>query len=194
MSKTYKEKNGTYYSENTSDDLVNILESIRNSGTRVRLDYGFTDSHDDVINGKEGVFAGLSWGEEYDIEGTIGRSTGEIKILLLIARSSSMGGGGISDDCIVQIRETNSGRLIYQHPNYTPAYDWKNHNVINEEEYPEYPFSLEVKDNRSGKKTVQSRFKTAESLKRYINKRVKYEKPAKLTTKKNKSKSAKASI
>src|SRR5258705_2175792 len=90
----YKVVNGTYYDERTSDNVIASLECARNNGTRIILEYGDTQT-------------GQGWGDMYDITGTIGRSTGPIKIPLLIHNRQSMGGPAILDHCIVSIVDCN---------------------------------------------------------------------------------------
>jgi len=78
----YKVVNGTSYHENTPDEVINVLEDARQKGTRIRIWYGEN---------------GLSWDEENDIIGNIGRSTGTNKIPLLINNARSLGGPGLLD-------------------------------------------------------------------------------------------------
>ena len=105
MEKKYKIVNGTSYDERTSQKVIDILEQSRTNDLRIELDYG------DVKTGK-------SWGETHDITGTIGRSTGTIKIPILVHNCRSVGGGGVLDDCIIRIRESKGKQVLYQHPNY----------------------------------------------------------------------------
>lgn len=103
-----KEVNGTYYHDETSIQVINILEQNRQSKrqTRIRLYYG------DVKTGK-------CWNEEYNIMGYIGRSTGNQKIPLLINNQRSLGGPGILDHCIVRIDIAQKGyKPLYIHPNF----------------------------------------------------------------------------
>lgn len=97
----YKVFNGTAYHENTPDELVTLLESLRASRTRIVLDYG------DVKTGK-------SWGEDCDITGYIGRSTGSIKVPLLIHNARSRGGGSILDHCILSVKTSKGKNTLYQ--------------------------------------------------------------------------------
>lgn len=98
----YKEtESGTFYKENIPDELVELLEKLREDKTRVVVDYG------DIKTGR-------SWGEENDIQGYIGRSTGRIKIPLLIYNSRSLGGGSLLDDCIIGIKTTKGKKVIYK--------------------------------------------------------------------------------
>lgn len=98
-----REVNGTYYHDDTPDEVIRVLENARIKGTRVRVFYGDTKT-------------GRDWCEEYDTLGVIGRSTGEQKIPLLIPSSQAIGGGGILDHCIVRI--TIDKRDRYKHPSY----------------------------------------------------------------------------
>lgn len=103
----YQEVNGTFYHQETSKEIIELLEWIREHHIRVRFHWG------DAKTGKD-------WGDKYDIRGTIGRSMGRVKIPLLIQTTRSMGGGAILDHCIVKISYANKkkGGIIYQHPNY----------------------------------------------------------------------------
>jgi hypothetical protein len=99
----YKVVNGTYYYPETPVEVIRILERARLNNTRIRLYLG------DVQTGR-------SWLEEYDVEGYVGRSMGPVKIALLVHNRRSLGGGGILTHCVVKVRETNGGRVLYQHP------------------------------------------------------------------------------
>lgn len=101
----YKIFGGTAYNINTPDKVVRILDSVLKSfrQRRIRVFYG------NSITGKD-------WCEENDVIGYVGRSTGSIKIPLLIKNINSSGGGGILDHCIVKITEDK--KVLYQHPNY----------------------------------------------------------------------------
>lgn len=106
---------GTHYSAETPDELVSLLEQHRQVGTRVRVEYGDRAT-------------GQSWG---DVEaGTIGRSTGEVKIPLLVHNQRSMGGPGLLDSSIVRLTHASKerGGMIYQHPAYKEP---KEYNVVN---------------------------------------------------------------
>ena len=52
------------------------------------------------------------------VNGFIGRSTGSIKVPLLIHNRRSVGGPSLLDHCIVRVRESAGGRVLYQHPQY----------------------------------------------------------------------------
>lgn len=107
---SYKIINSTAYHTSTPDVVVDIIEAARNDprNTRLRFCYG-------------NVETGRDWGEVNNTTGYIGRSTGSIKISLLIPKSNSMGGPGLLDHCIVKIEQKDrdrSYREVYRHPKY----------------------------------------------------------------------------
>lgn len=103
--KEYKTINGTSYDVRTPEKVVAILENARQNRTRLHVSLGDTES-------------GRDWLEENMVHGFIGRSTGSIKIPLLIHNRRSLGGPGLLDHCIVRIRTSSGGRVLYQHPGY----------------------------------------------------------------------------
>ena len=103
--KEYKTINGTSYDVRTPDEVVAILENARKTRTRLHVSLGDSES-------------GRDWIEENMVHGVIGRSTGSIKIPLLIHNRRSLGGPGLLDHCIVRIRESLGGRVLWSHPRY----------------------------------------------------------------------------
>lgn len=106
--KTYKIVNGTSYDIRTPDEVIRVLENARQNRTRLHISLGHTDGPKD----------GLDWLEEFESHGYIGRSMGPIKVPLLVANRRSLGGGALLDHCIVRIRQSAGGRVLYQHPAY----------------------------------------------------------------------------
>ena len=106
--KTYKIVNGTSYDIRTPDEVIRVLENARLNRTRLHISLGHTD----------GSNAGLDWLEEFESHGYIGRSMGPIKVPLLVANRRSLGGGALLDHCIVRIRHSAGGRVLWQHPAY----------------------------------------------------------------------------
>jgi hypothetical protein len=136
-------ESGTCYHIETPERIINILESSRSWGSRIRLFYGDTKT-------------GKSWNEENDVVGTVERSTGSIKIPLLIPRNTSMGGTAILDHCIVKI--INKGSVLYQHPKFDGG-KWS----ISESDLPEY------KENALCNGEVIARFKKEGQAQRYVD-------------------------
>ena len=66
---------------------------------------------------------GTAWLEEYDVVGTIGRSTGQRKVPLLINRTNSVGGPAVLDHCIVRIDRTDGAGTVYKHPSFTHGFE-----------------------------------------------------------------------
>ena len=93
---------GTCYHQETTDQVIRLLEKLQNSGTEVRIYYGDTQT-------------GQSWHDEFDVVGRIGRSTGSIKIPLLVP-SDDCGGSGLLDHSIIRI-DSREGTL-YQHKKF----------------------------------------------------------------------------
>lgn len=137
------------FDKNTCDKVKTVLTDCYNKQYRVRLWYGDTKT-------------GLSWMDEYDMMGTIGRSTGKQKIPLLIKNSRSSGGGGILCHSIIRIDVISSGRTIYKHPlfNVPTLGVYPN---LEEDTKTEYPFIV-LKHG-----TIQARFKTEKSAYNYID-------------------------
>jgi hypothetical protein len=93
---------GTCYHFETPKKVINLLEKALKDGVEVRIFYG------DTVTGQ-------SWHDEYDVVGRIGRSTGSIKIPLLVPVGDS-GGSGLLDHCIIRI-DSRDG-LLYQHKKF----------------------------------------------------------------------------
>lgn len=101
---TYKRlSSGTCYHVETKAEVANILEDARQKDYPLRIFYG------DQVSGRD-------WLEEHDVVGYIGRSTGSVKVPLMIKNRRKSGGPALLDQCIVKIMR---GTLtLYQHQNY----------------------------------------------------------------------------
>lgn len=95
---------GTWYKAATPTKVKTILEQYRKSGETLRVFYG------DKVTGRD-------WMEENDTIGTIGRSTGILKIPLIVPLND-FGGPSLLDDCVVRIIDVASNKEIYRQPNY----------------------------------------------------------------------------
>lgn len=87
----------------TNQKVIGILEGAYQAKKRLRLFLG----KDKKI-----------WNEEFDIIGTIGRSTGASKVALLIYNSRSMGGCSILTDCIIGIYDIENKRKLFWDDDY----------------------------------------------------------------------------
>jgi len=103
--KKYQIVNGTYYDDRTNKEVIDILEKYRKNQEFIVIHYGHTT----------GDKTGLDWLEENDVRGRIGRSTGSIKVPLMV-ESGQIGGDAILDHCIIRIRRY--GNDLYRHPQY----------------------------------------------------------------------------
>ena len=99
-----KELNGTFYHDDTPDEVIAILDRAMRARPRPRLRFFF---------GSEG----RCWNEENDVLGMVGRSTGTQKIPLLVYNARSLGGGSILTDRIIRIDDA-PGHTIYEKPGY----------------------------------------------------------------------------
>jgi hypothetical protein len=93
---------GTCYHADTPVPVIELLEQLRKSRRKIRLFYG------DPATGQ-------SWHEEHDVIGCIGRSTGAIKVPLLI-ESGEIGGPALLDHCIIRIDTPR--KVLYQHATF----------------------------------------------------------------------------
>jgi hypothetical protein len=90
---------GTCYHADTPVPVIELLEQLRQSRRKIRLFYGDPET-------------GQSWNEEHDIIGCIGRSTGSIKVPLLV-EPGEIGGPALLDHCIIRIDTPR--KVLYQH-------------------------------------------------------------------------------
>lgn len=94
----------TYFDPGTDPEAATVLESRRRTCGKVRLVLG--DTH-----------TGEPWLNEYYVVGKIGRSSGSLKVPLLVEVGES-GGGAILTACVLNIIDWKSGRTLYRHPAY----------------------------------------------------------------------------
>ena len=100
------EDSRTAYENGTAPEVRAVLEEARNKRARIRIWYGNTAT-------------GEAWLEEHSITGRVGRSTGMVKVPLLISRSTSRGGEAISTGSIIRIDwrlDAKSVIVKYRHP------------------------------------------------------------------------------
>lgn len=95
---------GTFFNNNTPKKVQRLLEDYRRSESKIRIVLGDPET-------------GRDWMEENDVLGRVGRSTGSMKVPLLIA-DGECGGGAILDGNIVRMFDVASGKELYRHPKY----------------------------------------------------------------------------
>jgi hypothetical protein len=156
MTKQYKERYGTHWDVRTPDKVIDVLEEARQRRVRLHISLGYTED-----DGQNPV--GQDWLEEFTSYGYIGRSTGDVKIPLLVHNQSSIGGTALLDHCIVRIRESAGKRVLWQHPSYHHGRITIHHKPI-PVEYPGGVLTVEVR--RDGQE--QAAFKDMASAYRYL--------------------------
>ena len=77
--------NDTHYDDDTPAEVINFCEQSRRLKNRLRIWYGIT----------KGKHAGLAYDDEFETTGYVGRSTGSVKIPLIIHNARSLGGGSL---------------------------------------------------------------------------------------------------
>jgi hypothetical protein len=97
-----RDATGLFFHADTPADVRRIIRQHVHSGKRLRLFYG------DPTTGRD-------WLSEFETFGTIGASTGSLRVPLLIDRSQSYG-APISGDNVLRIQ--HDGRDLYTHPLY----------------------------------------------------------------------------
>lgn len=94
----------TYFDPGTDPKVAMVLEHCRRRDLLVRLILGDTGT-------------GESWLDEYDVIGRIGRSTGSLKVPLLVAPGEHCG-PAILTACVLAIVALQDGRWLYRHPSF----------------------------------------------------------------------------
>lgn len=128
----------TFYSYDVPQAVRRVLDSAMAWNTRVRIWIGDTET-------------GRSFNDEYDVIGTVARSTGVHRVPLLIPNSRSSGGPAILTSCIIRIDDVSARRTLYQHPNFSV----EGMEVQPSVAFKDYPFEVINKATRE----VVARFK-----------------------------------
>jgi hypothetical protein len=95
---------GTWHTPGTPVIVQTIIDDCLKTGRKVRLYYGDKDT-------------GRDWMNEHDMIGRIGRSTGIMKIPLLVPDRDD-GGPGLLEDCIIRIQDYKTQQDLWAQSNY----------------------------------------------------------------------------
>lgn len=97
---------GTSYDADTPDAVIEVLERVRASGDRITIVYGDTET-------------GEPWQDRPE-SGYVGRSSGTLKVPILLYSSRSIDGMAVSNGNILEIRYSNkkNGGVLYKHPKF----------------------------------------------------------------------------
>ena len=133
------------FSDNTNDRVKQVLTSCYNRKNRIRIVYGDTET-------------GISWLDEYEILGYVGKSTGIKPVALLINNSRSFGGGSILTGSILKIIDTKTKQVMFQHENYIIP-------ILTKEISSHCDYKYDVMHNGE----LVARFKTEKQANNYID-------------------------
>lgn len=93
----------TWFEADVPPMVRKTLERYRKSGDEIRIFYGDESGRD--------------WLEEFDMVGTIGRSTGPMRVPLLVPRGEC-GGPALLTKNIIRMMDVATGAELYRHPTY----------------------------------------------------------------------------
>lgn len=94
----------TWFDADTEPEVKDVINRLMNTDQKVRVFYG------DKKTGRD-------WMDEYDVIGVLRRSSGSMKVPLLVA-PRALGGGALLTGAIVRIVDTATKRELYRHKNY----------------------------------------------------------------------------
>lgn len=129
--------------DNVDDSLMDILLKARACHFCIRVWYGDSET-------------GKSRNEEYNIIGRVGRTTGRIKIPILINNSRSLEGSTFFVGSVIRIDDIEDKRSLWQLPNFHVE-DMKVYEIFG---YENYKYQVAKLSEDSGKWEVQASFKT----------------------------------
>ena len=91
--------------DNVNEALMSLIVRAWKYKFRIRVFYG--DIH-----------TGRSWNEEYDVMGTIGRTTGNIKVPILLSRKNSNYGGALLLSSVIRVDDIEDKKTLWKLPNF----------------------------------------------------------------------------
>lgn len=139
----------TWFTPGTPQAVQDILEKYRHSRKLLRVFYGDHES-------------GRDWMEENDVVGFVGRSTGSVRVPLLVAPRED-GGPALLTECIVRLMDGRSGRELYRTANYVlPALTMR---AVTDDKMLRKGLTSEVLDSQG---SVQARFPSVFRAAEYV--------------------------
>lgn len=134
---------GTWFDPETPTGVRDVLEAAREKGTKVRLWYGDRET-------------GKAWLEENDVVGKVGRSTGILKVPLIVAPGDD-GGSAISTASVLRVDNARTGKTLYQDPKFhVPELTVKSGPI------KDLPVEVHTSEG------VEARFKDSQGAEKYI--------------------------
>jgi len=109
MTSDYVEYNGLWFDPNTAPAVMRIIAAAWKDRIEYHRSYRLRLFYGDTLTGRD-------WLEENYTMGYIGRSTGRVKIPLLLHNTRSLGGGSILTDNVLKIMRGRD--TLYIHENY----------------------------------------------------------------------------
>ena len=145
--------NSMWYENDTPDEVIHAINWLHRHKIRVRIFSG------DIVTGRD-------WLSEFQTTGTIGKSTGSIKIPLMIYNSRSLGGGAIMTNAIVKITAASGGRHVYyQHDKY----HYPPMAILPDSTYPDYPHAVWTAPYEGEPEAhIIARFKSLDAARRWL--------------------------
>lgn len=107
---------GTCYNVNTPPELIAVLERCRKERTRIHVFtcYKITEKLPEFTDYNYGE----AWCEDYGVLGYVGRSTGRVKIPLLVYSERSYGGGELITTHIGCVMNTKTHEVLWKYEHF----------------------------------------------------------------------------
>jgi len=140
-----------HFDEGTPAEVQAVIQQAHANGDRIRVWYGDTET-------------GRAWSEELDVMGVVGRSTGRLKVPLLLNNSRSTGGPSILTASIVRIDDTMARRTLYKHPSFSTGLE--NAKIVPNSEASPHPLGFGVVDDEG---VVVAGFSTEAKAQKWID-------------------------
>lgn len=137
--------------DNVNEALMSLIVRAWKYKFRIRVFYG--DIH-----------TGRSWNEEYDVMGTIGRTTGSIKVPILLHNKRSRGGGALLLSSVIRVDDIEDKKTLWKLNNFHV----EKMTIEKRSKSTDYPFAvMQAQDN--GAISNVANFKTEGKAKKWID-------------------------